>query len=241
MRNRTVHCPIAKNVAVGSNTGTLVSAVIGSMGPNGGIGDVDVGALGDRHYRGESEQRDLAVFHERGYELANFGTTSSPCMLLAADGTTRIRFLPKTNFNGSAGFTYLAWDRTSGSNGASTSAATRGGASPFSLTKETALILVNAAPVLNANGNPTLDPIVGSSADLDNPGILVSGLIARMSPGGGITDVDGAFAGGMAVIGANQMHGVWQFSTNGGTNWNNSGTRGLESRIAVGADDSHPL
>lgn len=71
-----------------------------------------------------------------GSVWSNFGATSSKsALLLASDLATRLRFLPKKNFNGSVGFTFLAWDQTSGSNGTTASTAVRGGVSAFSLAR----------------------------------------------------------------------------------------------------------
>ncbi|MFO1004134.1 MAG: hypothetical protein U0936_27775 [Planctomycetaceae bacterium] len=37
--------------------------------------------------------------------------------LLAADATTRIRFVPNKNYTGTAKISFCAWDRTTGLNG----------------------------------------------------------------------------------------------------------------------------
>ena len=72
----------------------------------------------------------------------------------------------------------------------------------------------NAAPVLN--GANDLGEI--SANDVDNPGVLVSSLVA-----GEITDSNPNALRGIAVIGLTATNGVWQYSTNGGTTWTTFG------------------
>ena len=75
--------------------------------------------------------------------LGNVSDTAA--VLLAADASTRIRFLPAANFNGlvDPAITFRAWDRTSGTNGDSTiNLAVNGGISAYSSTTATASITV---------------------------------------------------------------------------------------------------
>jgi hypothetical protein len=60
--------------------------------------------------------------------------------LLAADGTTRIYFQPKANFNGSINnaLTFRAWDQTSGTNGGFANTTIRWRTTAFSTTTDTA-------------------------------------------------------------------------------------------------------
>lgn len=74
----------------------------------------------------------------------------------------------------------------------------------------------NDAPVLDDQGSMTLGPI--NEDDTDNPGTLVSALISSAG-GDQITDVDAGALEGIAVIGADNAKGAWQYSTDGGTQW----------------------
>lgn len=94
---------------------------------------------------------------------------------------------------------------------------------------------MNDAPVLNAAGNPKLASIFANVADANNFGTLVSDLISSMGPAGGISDVDAGFTRRIGVIGANQNNGVWQFSTNGGTNWTNFGGTSSSNTLLLGS------
>lgn len=208
-----------------TNTGTLISALIASMSPNGGITDVDQGALKGIAIVGANNVSGAWEFStNNGTSWTPVGAaTSLNARLLAANATTRIRFVPKPGFVGNSGFTFLAWDQFTGSNGGTASTAYRGLTAPFSNVKDDAFITVtgNRAPVLNPAGNPKLPNI--SNTATTNTGILITDLIASMSPGGGISDADVGALKGIAIIGANNVSGTWQYSTNSGSSWTNVG------------------
>lgn len=208
-----------------TNTGTLISALIASMSPNGGITDVDQGALKGIAIVGANNVSGSWEFStNNGSSWTPVGAaTSLNARLLAANATTRIRFVPKPGFVGNSGFTFLAWDQFTGTNGGTASTAYRGLTAPFSNVKDDAFITVtgNRAPVLNPAGNPKLPNI--SNTATTNTGILITDLIASMSPGGGISDADSGALKGIAIIGANNVSGTWQYSTNSGSSWTNVG------------------
>lgn len=79
---------------------------------------------------------------------------------------------------------------------------------------------LNSAPVLDLSGDPILDPV--APADSNSPGTAVSTIIARLG-GGGITDFDPGAARGLAIIGVDNTHGRWQFTTDWGNNWSEVG------------------
>ncbi|MCA9097931.1 MAG: hypothetical protein KDA36_06080, partial [Planctomycetaceae bacterium] len=114
----------------------------------------------------------------------------------------------------------------------------RGGATPYSLAYEYASINVNnAAPVLNNAGSPTLDPILINVPSANNPGTLVSDIIARMSPDGGITDTNPNSPQGIAINGlTGTANGIWEFTVNNGTNWTPIGTTGNFNARLLAAD-----
>ncbi|MGV0027898.1 DUF4347 domain-containing protein [Phormidesmis priestleyi] len=90
----------------------------------------------------------------------------------------------------------------------------------------------NLAPVLNTTGNPTLPSIQQGAS---NPiGMRVVDLIASLG-GTGITDADFGALKGIAITGADNTNGTWQFSTNSGTNWTNLGTVSDNAATLLGA------
>jgi hypothetical protein len=104
--------------------------------------------------------------------------------LLEATGQTRIRFVPATNFFGTATFNFHAWDLTSGLNPADGSAGgvgpdtPTGGSTAFSLALGTAtltVLQVNQPPTFTLGPNPTV---------LENSGPhTVPGFVTNISPG----------------------------------------------------------
>jgi hypothetical protein len=87
-------------------------------------------------------------------------------------------------------------------------------------------IASNAAPVLTgANNLPTID-----EDNVSNTGALVSDLIA-----GNFTDSDTIHGQGIAVTATTQLHGKWQFSTDGGTTWTDFGSVSDSSATLLGA------
>jgi len=234
---------IVEDVFPASNSGLLVSELISRMSPLGSISDVDAGAVKGIAVIGANQSAGTWQFSiNGGTTWLPFGATAtSSALLLASNSLTKIRFVPKTNFNGTAGITFTAWDQTSGSNGDWASASVRGGGTAFSVGKEDAFITVTPtadAPVLNAAGNPTLDAIAEDVALASNPGTLVSQIIQRMGPTGGISDPDGVSPQGIGIIGANQNSGTWQYSTNGGTIWSNFGTLSTSSALVLASNST---
>jgi len=135
----------------GDNPGTLISAILSSSAGVNTITDPDPGAA-------EGIAITAAVSTNGTWEYSLDGSTwnalgaptTGEARLLAADAATRLRFVPKANYNGSASFTFLAWDLSGGSNGATINATTTGGTTSLSTASETAVITVtptNDAPV----------------------------------------------------------------------------------------------
>jgi len=105
----------------------------------------------------------------------------------------------------------------------------------------------NDAPVLDNTGSPTLaginenagdDDSSGADGDDDatnnanNSGTTVASLVVD----GSITDVDGSAVESIAVTAVDNTNGVWQYSTDSGTNWLNfSGTTGSNVDIESAA------
>ncbi len=159
---------INEDIAPASNTGTLVSAIIASAGGDR-ITDADAGALEGIAVANVNNANGTWEFSTNGgASWTPFGSpTTAAARLLAANGTTRVRFLPNANFNGTVnpGITFRAWDQTQGVNGGTAALGAGGNASAFSTAGETASITVNAvndAPTANAqNVNTNEDTALG--------------------------------------------------------------------------------
>ncbi|UTW59413.1 DUF4347 domain-containing protein [Kordiimonas sp. SCSIO 12603] len=103
---------------------------------------------------------------------------------------------------------------------------------------------VNDAPGLNAALSPTLMGISEDAGDDDNSGVdgdddasnntnNGGSTVASIVADGSITDVDGSAVEAIAVTAVDNTNGVWEFSVDGGSNWNafsaTSGTVDLSS------------
>jgi len=161
-----------------------------------------------------------------GTTWTGFGTVSAGSALLL-DGATQVRYVPDSANGETATFSYKAWDETSGtasSNGTRQNAnpGAGGGATAFSTSSANGSITVsgvNDAPT--GVGNLTLAAV---TQDTTNPtGTAISALT-----GYDFQDVDASSTSpGVLVVGntANAVtEGVWQYSSDGGTNWKPVGT-----------------
>ncbi len=189
--------------------GTLGVAVIGSTG------------IGTWQYSTDS-----------GTSWISFGTVS-PSVARLLPRTDQVRFVPAAAFNGVASLSFRAWDRTTGTQGATANlslAGSFGGATAYSNAIRRMTILVNDAPTLG-----TAPDLTGINEDTTNPaGSLVSALI----PVGVFADSDPAPLKGIAVFGVTGT-GTWQYSTNGGTVWIALGTISVSSALLL--NDSHKI
>jgi len=221
-------------------TGTLVSSLVS------GVSDADTGALkGIAITAINTTNGALYYSTDGGASWSAVGAVSSTsALLLAADGNTRLYYVPSANYNGtvSDALTFSAWDRTSGVAGTKVSTASSGGTSAFSTVTDTVAIsvtAVNDAPV--ASGSATLSDIL---EDASSPsGATVSSLFA-----GNFSDSTDSVSGGSS---ANTLSGIaitsytadaakgnWQYTTNG-TTWTTIGTVSDTSALTlgVGAND----
>ena len=95
---------------------------------------------------------------------------------------------------------------------------------------------VNDAPVLDNSGSPFLTTI--TEDDTNNSGELVSAILATGAAGNPITDADTVAMEGIAITGSSNGRGVWQYSTNGGTNWINLNSVSDTSALLLRSTDS---
>ena len=134
------------------NPGTLVSTLIA-----GKITDPDAGAVAGIAVTGLVTTNGAWQYSlNNGTTWTAFGAPSSAAAtLLASDTLTRVRFVPNLDFAGtvSAGLSFRAWDRTSGTNGGTASTTSNGGTTAFSsgiVSAGIAVTPVNDAPVRSA-------------------------------------------------------------------------------------------
>ena len=91
--------------------------------------------------------------------LALGAVSPGSARLLESSATTKLRFVPNADFNGTATITLRAWDQTFGANGALTGTTVNGGTTAFSVATDSASLTVTAvndAPVA-VNGSVTTD------------------------------------------------------------------------------------
>jgi hypothetical protein len=207
-----------------ANTGTLVSAIISGHftdndGPLQGIAVTAASnAFGDWQYALD------------GTTWVTFsGLSASNARLLAADATTRIRFVPDPNYSGPAGaMQFRAWDGFTG---------TAGGVGDVNSTTAFGAAIVSIGPTVNpVNDAPTLTGannlmgIAENVSDGANTGTLVSALIS-----GRVSDQESNPIG-IAVTAVDNTRGTWQYTVDGGTNWIDFGSPSATAAVLLTAN-----
>lgn len=222
-----------------NTNGTLINDMLASVPGLNIITDVDAGALeGIAITTAGTTSGTWQYSTDNGTSWLALGAVSgSSARLLSANTNTRVRFVPNLDFTGNVTFTFCAWDRTTGANGDLANTSVRGGATAFSTALKTATLSVlpvlNHAPVLNASGNPKLPTFANGT---ENTGSLITDLIASMGPSGSITDSDPGALFGIAVIGANNTAGTWEYSLDNAAHWQEVGSMTLTSARLLAAD-----
>jgi putative intracellular protease/amidase len=164
-----------------------------------------------------------------GTSWQGLGTPSEEAArLLAADGQTRLRFVPNANFNGQVSLQYRAWDRTQGiAGGVFNVAGNTGGAGAFSTAIESAIqkvMPVNDAPLLSLSGSVgyvrNAEPIVlaplATVKDVDSQNLAGGQLRVWISTGAGTSNVLG-IGGGFTVDGTSVKLGTTTVATISGS------------------------
>ena len=164
-----------------SNPGTLVSSLIA-----GKVTDPDAGALAGIAITGLVTTNGTWEYSlNGGTSWSTFTAPSSAvATLLNADALTRVRFVPNADFNGtvSGGLSFRAWDRTSGTTGATANTTSNGGVTAFSsglASADVTVTSVNDAPVRTAGTVANLTVAEDAAATSLGLGSLAYG------PGGG--------------------------------------------------------
>ncbi|GAB4291141.1 MAG: hypothetical protein Fur0025_26230 [Oscillatoriaceae cyanobacterium] len=166
---------IDEDVADASNTGTLVSAIIGTS-----ITDQDSGALQGIAVTGADNTNGTWQYSiDSGSTWTDFGTPSDTSATLL-NPTAKIRFVPKPDYYGTVnnGITFRAWDQTSGTNGATVDVSTNGNSTAFSTATETASITVNAV-----NDAPTFTAADPQAVNQDAGAQTLTGWASGFNPG----------------------------------------------------------
>ena len=147
-----------------NNTGTLVSDLIASGAGGNPITDQDSGALEGIAVIGADTSHGSWQYTTDGSHWFDLGAvTETSARILASDGSTALRFVPDTDYNGTVdpAITYRAWDQTTGNNAeAGVDVSLNGGATAFSSASETARITVDAvndAPVNTLPADQSMD------------------------------------------------------------------------------------
>ncbi|MFO0940004.1 MAG: type VI secretion system tube protein Hcp [Pirellulales bacterium] len=211
--NRTVVMPAVLEDST-SHAGMLVSDIANV------IADIDPGALKGIAVVSAPTTNGIWQYALNGTTWQSLtGTSTSAARLLAADATTRVRYLPNANTNGTVSLTLHAWDRVigqAGGIGSITDLAQFRTFSTLSASLNVTVTPVNDAPVL-VTQTLTLPQIDEDPQFIPGPtsGVPISSLV------GGITDIDSANAQkGIAVIEVSATGGRWQFSLTNGETWN---------------------
>ena len=134
-----------------NNAGTLVSDLVDTE-----VTDSDASAVKGIAVTFASTSNGTWQYTLDGTNWVSFGTpTNTSARLLAADATTRVRFVPSANFSGTSGqIFYRAWDRSSGTIGGVADVSVNGGATAFSSTFSATSLTVNPindAPAISTN------------------------------------------------------------------------------------------
>jgi len=154
------------------SAGTAIADIIASAGVDS-ITDVDAGAVeGVGIYAADNTNGSWEYSIDGGSDWQGIGNPTSAAALLLSDSAL-VRFIPNLNYHGTAQFSYVAWDQTSGTEGGSVALpGNQGGTGSLSLETDTATILispVNDTPI----GVPFITglPIEGQVLTADTSGI----------------------------------------------------------------------
>jgi hypothetical protein len=203
--------------------GTMVADLL-----SGVVTDVDANALrGIAVTAASSGAGNWQFSSDGGMAWQEMGAVAETAARLLAE-SSRVRFVPNADFNGTVTLDYRAWDQTQGDVGGTLNLeGNTGGTSAVSANKENATLTVTPvadAPVLDTS----LDPALRSTSEDTLP--PASMLVADMLKGA-VSDGDGDALRGIAVTAASSYWGIWQFSTDNGKNWSEMG---VVSESAVG-------
>jgi VCBS repeat-containing protein len=176
------------------------------------------------HSGGSDENGQTLTFYTSNNNTSLFSQPPA----VASDGTLTYR--PADNAHGTAVIIIYLKDNGGTDNGGVDTAPEQ----TFSITVNQ----VNDAPVLDTGGSPAVIAI--DEDDTANTGMLVSATLATGANGDPVSDVDDhpaeGIAEGIAVIGVDNSHGQWQYSTDSGVNWTAFGSPSTSDARLLAAD-----
>ncbi len=160
---------ILEDVSSGSNPGTLVSDIVDRLGGSK-INDPGQLAQGIAVTAVNNSNGTWQYSLDNGSSWLNFGAPSSTsARLLPSDSSTRVRFLPNANVNGTItpGITFRAWDRSTGDAGGTEDTTFNGSYSAFSTATNFATLAitpVNDAPSFTRGSDQAVVPTAGAQS-----------------------------------------------------------------------------
>lgn len=187
-----------------ANAGTAISTIIAGVAPIALIRDDPGAKQGLAIVDAVNEDGEWEFSVDSGASWASLGSPSDgAARLLASDAITRLRFVPDAHFSGTVnpGFSFRAWDQTSGANGAVADARRHGGSTAFSDQVAIGQVKVNAAndpPVAAADtantpaDTPRVINLLGNDADPNGDPLVVTQIFGQ--PDHGTTTTNGVTA-----------------------------------------------
>ena len=147
---------LMEDVVSNNNPGILVSDLL-----SGTVSDADNDNVGVAVISRDAENGTWQFFEGTTWWNFDRHAEASDNQSLLLSHSTMIRFIPANNFDGTATFTYRAWDQTTGTGNDVANTATNGGATAFSSTTGTASVSfapINDAPIINSEvGIPVIE------------------------------------------------------------------------------------
>ncbi|MCT7956022.1 DUF4347 domain-containing protein [Laspinema palackyanum] len=145
-----------------NNNGTLISDIIAALGGTK-ITDINASASQGIAITGLNNANGSWQYTTDGTNWNTFTASDTSARLLAANASTRIRFVPNAGYRGTLtnAITFAAWDQIIGTNGGTEDVTagntTHGTSSTFSIATETADITVNPIPTITGISSPQTD------------------------------------------------------------------------------------
>ena len=169
------------------------------------------------------------------------GRNFTDAILLSAemDAEDYIRFRPDEDFNGNASVTFVAWDGSRGMpSGGRRSAISQNSLDPFSENTRTMvlrIVPVNDAPILDVSEEPRMTRIFEDDViEQESLGDDIYLFLQALDQDVDVMDTS-THEFGIAVVGADNSNGNWQYSIDGGVNWTNFSSPTASNAVVLGS------
>ncbi len=211
-----------------TNPGTLVSQMVDTEAT-----DPDSGALKGIAITSVPTTDGTWEYTLDGTTWISVGTPSiTSALLLTADATTAIRFVPNANFNGSTGLLfYKAWDQTTGMAGGTADVTSAGADTAFSAGSNGTSVTVTAI-----NDAPALTPYAPTDNPTEDEAQFVATIATVLS--GSISDVDSSPLSGITIFALAGSGGTLEYTIDGGTSWLSLTSVSASSALLLRSTDS---